>query len=893
MNLDSSAFALTQIEIVIQSLARDTVNAVWSCLSDIIEVYGSPAERWFLRCLISLSVQETTLNSSELVTSIRTILFDKYQLNLSNPLVCSALCRCLRSFKESPQVFVSRLTETLGLSLILQTRCAILLESETCGGIFDSKAFVKEKVISYITECVHPPDDSPCVLTAETNVDDLHAVLVYACEHDCKLEPDDQAQFIKKLKHLFPIDICPLKISQYIFSEEPEPIVDTAMDPDLGNSGTGGNGNNLPMLSFDPDVVKFVLDYGPGICSSVEECRATLSTVSAHKFTPAAIVRIMIGMLKAQEMHNQSSQQSQNIWGESSPLSSNGGMKDSSSEGSSWNGKVFVQSVLEVAPNIDWKDIFRELDFPGFFVNDGKVFRSLIEALKHGLQLQGQTRPEQFPLEPLMRRWHNSDGQLKFLKCCLNPANYDVFWILDYPCKTTNTDMLKITDKTYELKEVLIWKCCPILELLLNLSDGGHYPVIYEMFQFPLQHCPDVLFVGLVQLTCAMNMLRQELLSALFPLFLGNHVNSAQALQHAWTGPNSSVRPMMTHAMAEWYLRSDFDQTKLSRILDVAQDLKALQHLLNANSHLFIVDLACLASRREFLKLDKWLSDKIREHGEPFVASLIKVLNRRAPYLFGKDESIPKNVQLPPETVNTMIQSLHQCVGKFQDLESTIHSILSTYNIMMKSRPGPGAVSQPPPGVMRPPHRNPVDPFNTMNPSPTPGAIFGPNDSSLSVLSSTLAGLNISGPSGGTASSGAFGLGGNSGPTPGSPSRLLGPSFPSQNPSATSFSMLSGLQLGHSASTPSAPSSIGSSMLGSIGGPMGLPGSGRIGSNQSSTGSSSVASGPVGDKRNINVSDPSLLFSEIQTNDISKEAEEEANQYFHRIYSKPPVRIVF
>ena len=37
--------------------------------------------------------------------------------------------------------------------------------------------------------------------------------------------------------------------------------------------------------------------------------------------------------------------------------------------------------------------------------------------------------------------------------------------------------------------------------------------------------------------------------------------------------------------------------------------------LLNATPFAFVIDLACLASRREYLKLDKWLSDKIREHG--------------------------------------------------------------------------------------------------------------------------------------------------------------------------------------------------------------------------------------------------------------------------------------
>ena len=69
------------------------------------------------------------------------------------------------------------------------------------------------------------------------------------------------------------------------------------------------------------------------------------------------------------------------------------------------------------------------------------------------------------------------------------------------------------------------------------------------------------------------------------------------------------------HSMADWYMRGDGDQTRLSRILDVAQDLKALSTLLNATPFLFVIDLACLASRREYLKLDKWMTDKIREHG--------------------------------------------------------------------------------------------------------------------------------------------------------------------------------------------------------------------------------------------------------------------------------------
>ena len=48
--------------------------------------------------------------------------------------------------------------------------------------------------------------------------------------------------------------------------------------------------------------------------------------------------------------------------------------------------------------------------------------------------------------------------------------------------------------------------------------------------------------------------------------------------------------------------------------MEVVQDLKTLPTLLAAKPMTFILDLACLASRRGYLKLDKWLSDKLREH---------------------------------------------------------------------------------------------------------------------------------------------------------------------------------------------------------------------------------------------------------------------------------------
>ena len=105
----------------------------------------------------------------------------------------------------------------------------------------------------------------------------------------------------------------------------------------------------------------------------------------------------------------------------------------------------------------------------------------------------------------------------------------------------------------------------------------------------------------------------------LVPIFLNNHPNSAVILQHAWNQPYNThvIRTLVMNAMADWYTKAhDTEQSiRLARILDVSQDLKALSILLNGQPLLFNIDLACLAARRGYLKLDKWMSDRIRDHG--------------------------------------------------------------------------------------------------------------------------------------------------------------------------------------------------------------------------------------------------------------------------------------
>ncbi len=116
-------------------------------------------------------------------------------------------------------------------------------------------------------------------------------------------------------------------------------------------------------------------------------------------------------------------------------------------------------------------------------------------------------------------------------------------------------------------------------------------------------------------------------------------------------------------AMADWYTKAQETEQniRLARILDVSQDLKALSILLNGQPLIFNIDLACLAARRGYLKLDKWMSDRIRDHGELFISTVVLFLRRKVPQLSGaKEDQMRPIVQMPllPETVQTILKCI-------------------------------------------------------------------------------------------------------------------------------------------------------------------------------------------------------------------------------------------
>jgi len=64
-------------------------------------------------------------------------------------------------------------------------------------------------------------------------------------------------------------------------------------------------------------------------------------------------------------------------------------------------------------------------------------------------------------------------------------------------------------------------------------------------------------------------------------------------------------------------------------LLDVAHEVKALSPILEIQPFSFAIDLAALASRREYLNLEKWLQDRIDEHQVDFIRACVAYLKEK------------------------------------------------------------------------------------------------------------------------------------------------------------------------------------------------------------------------------------------------------------------------
>ncbi|KAG8039882.1 hypothetical protein G9C98_000611 [Cotesia typhae] len=855
MNLDSLSFTLTQINYLIVNLNKKNYRDSTEEISVLVRWKGLEADRHLLRCLFShidFSTGETPNTSSKDYYQVQ-LLKQECTNILGKPSLVSNLCYAIdhplhhqKILKPSLKFFL-HLRRVLNLTLVQEIVFAIALQhSENA----ELRALALEEVKKQLPDLINnyiQSADSTGSKQQEDGLHDsspevLHLILIETLkdQNSYGLSSETKEKFLKNLKRDFPRELVPVVLAPLLY-------------PGDGEITHVPNELNMATNQMDANsLVELIMELGYGFTNNVEECRAALTGLGAREISPLAAARVLAHMARTYSGLDDAGGL-QSFWSISSNNADGNKDKSDGNPPSTWNVEVFVQTLKEIQSTLSWNEVIVKLDHPDFHIKNRQSLNLLVIGLRLGLQLQGFPL-DVFPVELFYRHWDNVEGQFSLIQQILK--NPDIFCFADYPYHSVTVDILKAAPES-DSKEAQTWRSLNVVELLLHMAERGLNTPVQDIFKWPIQHCPDVLVLALLQINPPITMLRQELLSTLMPTFLNNHPNSAVILHHAWHANNLKIKSIIMHAMADWYLRGDNDQTRLSRILDVAQDLKALSALLKAQSFPFVIDLACLASRREYLKLEKWLGDKIRDHGEIFIAACVKFLQRRCPQVMGpgikEDTTIPKASQLPQETLTTILMVLQPCTGSLsQELADTILTMIGNCSMMLKTnlnRP-------PPPGVLRHPA------LDVFNPVKLAAPLFPtkPIDT-LSNLSSGLASMGI-GSGLGPPSTSAFNLPGALGPlvsAPGSPSRLMGPS---PNP----FPMMPMSSQIHSGP-------VGTQSTAVIPGAASIGGNGRL--------------GPPANIEKTRIPEISNLFPDMPQI-VSKDIEDEANSYFMGIYNHSP-----
>ncbi|XP_033929603.1 CCR4-NOT transcription complex subunit 1-like isoform X6 [Melopsittacus undulatus] len=860
MNLDSLSLALSQISYLVDNLTKKNYRASQQEIQHIVNRHGPEADRHLLRCLFSHVDFSGDGKSSGKDYHQTQFLIQECVLLITKPNFISTLSYAIdnplhyqKSLKPSPHLF-AQLSKVIKLSKVQEVIFGLALLNSFSSDLRGFAAqFIKQKLPDLLRSYV----DADVGGNQEGGFQDiaievLHLLLSHLLFEQKGAFGVGQEQidaFLKTLRRDFPQECCPVVLSPLLYPEKQDILMDRIL-PDSGG---------IAKTMMESSLADFMQEVGYGFCTSMEECRNIIMQFGVREVTAAQVARVL-GMMARTHSGLTDGIPLQSISAPGSGIWSDGKDKSDGGQAHTWNVEVLIDVLKELNPSLDFKVVTYELDHLGFQIHDSKGLHIVVFGIQRGLGM------EVFPVNAIYRPWKHAEGQLSFIQHSL--INPDIFCFANYPCHTVATDILKAPPED-DNREIATWKSLDLIESLLRLAEVGQYEQVKQLFSFPIKHCPDMLVLALLQINTSWHTLRHELISTLMPIFLGNHPNSAIILHYAWhgQGQSPSIRQLIMHAMAEWYMRGEqYDQAKLSRILDVAQDLKALSMLLNGTPFAFVIDLAALASRREYLKLDKWLTDKIREHGESFIQACMTFLKRRCPSILSglaPEKDQPKSAQLPPETLATMLACLQACAGSVsQELSEMILTMVANCsNVMNKAR-------QPPPGVMpkgRPPSASSLDAISPVQIDSIAGMASLSLSGSAAPHTQSMQGFP---PNLGSAFS-----------TPQSPAKAFPPL--STQTQTTGFSGIGGLssQLPVGGLTTGSLTGIGT-------GALGLPAVNNDPFVQRKL-SASGLNQPTFQQSKMKPSDLSQVWPEANQH-FSKEIDDEANSYFQRIYNHPP-----
>ncbi|EKM82840.1 hypothetical protein AGABI1DRAFT_97790 [Agaricus bisporus var. burnettii JB137-S8] len=272
-----------------------------------------------------------------------------------------------------------------------------------------------------------------------------------------------------------------------------------------------------------------------------------------------------------------------------------------------------------------WPIVIKSFDRPDRHGVDTATLKFLISIL-----LNAPRDVEPHAVTGFWETWNNPLYQLRLLDALLSLPS-DTFSFVSLPGhRIVTVDDVTIASPTIRALAANVqshtWNSLELFQVLVRLAGSDSVEIracVREMLDKAIKISAELVHMGLLQVPDPKwNDIRLEYSRKLLSMFLAGHPNHQLVFMRIW-----QINPgYLTTAFREFY---DDNNLNITRILDVAQDLKILEALLEVQPFTFALDVAALASRREYLNLEKWLQDHVTRYDGEFLHSVIAFLEAK------------------------------------------------------------------------------------------------------------------------------------------------------------------------------------------------------------------------------------------------------------------------
>lgn len=327
-----------------------------------------------------------------------------------------------------------------------------------------------------------------------------------------------------------------------------------------------------------------------------------------------------------------------------------------------WNLELFFTLVCKMNSTLDWSNVLLQLDSPDLVFFDSVSVAVILQASKAVL---GDL--SFFPTQIFLNRWSNRKAQIQFLTQAVQIAP-EIFYNKSIQRVVVGPENFTVNNTTtYFMNSCAsnCWNCLELIQICIEYTSTATNvgESMAQLLEMGLEQAPDLLLLAFAQVfnfnQGPWGALVKDLAPKLVISMITGHVNCPIVLPRVW-----ELNPSLI--MSGFLLMYLSDNTSLSRILDVAQDFKGLPQILDSKPFTFTIDLAALASRREYLNLEKWMQDRIRKDGEPFIAATLEFLNEKVGVLTGQRPDTKKTVPLSADVAMLFVRILRVNSGYFK-----------------------------------------------------------------------------------------------------------------------------------------------------------------------------------------------------------------------------------